>query len=471
MRRVARLFAVLPLAGCAYFNGIYNAQRAEHRADAMRRSGRTALADSLYQLAAATADSVRVHHPAGHWAARAELIAGWSLAMSADCDRAEPLLRSVLMRAAARDTVDARATLALGVCLIRAQRYAEGRALVGPLSALSDRQMAADASLWAAVASTVLGEPDSAGAYMPGASRSRVEWLLSRIYLDHAQWASAESLLQRRAARGDFRADVPESLRMLWQAGRSPAVERIVAAYDSAHTPAGPLAALHMLTGEMALQSSDDSIALAHFVAAGQLTRDSIVARNARAEVTLLSLRELASLVDVRTAIEQGADRMQGSSLHQRLAHNLLLLELLHARDDDPGAGLFLAAEVARDSLRAYALSRGFFQQVMRHARSPLAPRALRAAEALPQDPTPVEAAALVGDTDHSIVTTAAFGDVDAGDSAGSALGSEAHVDSLLEQTWRAVLAQYTDSLRRSSEVPVPQARDSGPAPRDSLRP
>ncbi|MGH7634442.1 MAG: hypothetical protein ACRENC_11980, partial [Gemmatimonadaceae bacterium] len=372
MRRVARLFAMLPLAGCAYFNGIYNAQRAEHRADTMRRSGRSAVADSLYQLAATTADSVRVHHPTGHWAARAELIAGWSLAMSSDCDRAEPLLRSVLMRAAARDTGDARATLALGVCLIRAQRYAEGRALVGPLGALPDRQVAADASLWAAVASTVLGEPDSVRAYMQGVSRSRVDWQLSRIYLDQGQWASAESLLQRRAARGDFRADVPESLRMLWQAGRAPAVERIVAAYDSARTPAGPLAALHMLTGEMALQSSDDSIALAHFMAAGRLTRDSIVARNARAEVTLLSLRDLASLVDVRTAIEQGADQMEGSALHERLVHNLLLVELLHTRDDNAGAGLFLAAEVARDSLRAYALSRAFFQQVARLTRSPL---------------------------------------------------------------------------------------------------
>lgn len=471
MTRVARLLAVLPLAGCAYFNGIYNAQRAEHRADAMRRSGRTTLADSLYQVAATTADSVRVHHPAGHWAARAELIAGWSLAMSNDCDRAEPLLRSVLMRAAARDTVDARATLALGVCLIRAQRYAEGRALVGPLSALADRHMATDASLFAAVASTVLHEPDSARAYMRGTSRSRVEWLLSRIYLDHAQWASAESLLQRRAAHGDFRADVPESLRMLWQAGHRHAVERIVAAYDSASTPAGPLAALHMLTGEMALRTSDDSIALAHFEAAGRLTRDSTVARNARAEVTVLSLRDLASLVDVRTAIEQGADQMQGSVLHQRLVHNLLLLELLHARNDDAGAGLFLAAEVARDSLRAYALARTFFQQVMRVSRSPLVPRAFSAAEALPGGAMPVGATSHAADADRSIVTTAAFGDVESGGAAGAVREPEAHADSLLDRTWRAVLAQYTDSLHRASVMPVTQAPDSGAPPRDSLRP
>jgi len=471
MRRVARLVAMLPLAGCAYFNGVYNAQRAERRADAMRRSGHTAAADSLYRLAARTADSVRVHHPTGRWAARAELIAGWSLAMSSDCDRAEPLLRSVLMRAAARDTGDARATLALGVCLIRAQRYAEGRALVGPLGTLPDRHIAADASLWAVVASTVLGEPDSVRAYMHGVSRSRVDWQLGRIYLDHGQWASAESLLQRRAARGDLHADVPESLRMLWQAGHVAAVERIVAAFDSAHTPAAPLAALHLLTGELALRSSDDSIALAHFMAAGRLTRDSIVARNARAEVTLLSLRDLASLVDVRTAIEQGADQMGGSALHEQLVHNLLLVELLHARDDDAGAGLFLAAEVARDSLRAYALSRALFQQVTRLARSPLVSRAFGAAEALPHDSISPGAAARVGNMHEPVVMMAAFGDVESGDSTVDILKPAAHVDSLLDQTWRVVLAQYTDSLRRSSAAPVPVIPDSGAPRRDSVRP
>lgn len=73
--------------------------------------------------------------------------------------------------------------------------------------------------------------------------------------------------------------------------------------------------------------------------------------------------------------------------MHGRLARSALLLRLLESRSDTAGAALFLAAEVARDSLRAPLLARAYLERILEQRPPPLlAPKALLAAAMLVPD-------------------------------------------------------------------------------------
>ncbi|HEX6534956.1 MAG TPA: hypothetical protein VF041_10180 [Gemmatimonadaceae bacterium] len=459
MRAAALLLATVPLVGCAYFNGIYNARQAERRGDALLRAGKSAEADSLFATAAQKAETVLVHHPRSRWAPDAEFIAGWSWAMAARCDRAEPRLTAVLTRSGEREERLGRATLALGICRVHEERYAAGRALLAPLARAADRHLAREASLWAALASVALGEPDSARAYLRTADPARADWALARAYLDRRDVAAAESLLARRAARGDWRDDLLGELRELWAAGQPGAVERIVARYDRSRASAEQLARLHMLAGELAMRADRDSTARAHFTAVLRLTRDSLRSREANARLTLTEVRGLTSVVDVANVVAAGRARAAGSPMLRRLEDRVLLLQMLHDRDDESGASLFLAAEVARDSLRALPLARALFGEAAARAGSPVAAKAQLARARLDAEHPGLAASGSSaspaarserGEGSDSLVAGAAFGALVADSGARSGTRSAADgADALLLRTWNQVATLYTDSLRR----------------------
>jgi hypothetical protein len=443
MRRAALRLASVPLlAGCAYFNGVYNARQAEKHGDAMRRTGRSAEADSLYTIAAQKAESVLAHYPKSRWTDDALFIAGWAWAMSDRCDRAEPRLVAFLARGGGDEERFARALLARGVCRVREQDYREARAMLAPVTQVADKRIAGDAALWAAVASIRLGEPDSARVYLRHANAGRAEWELARVFLAMGRAAEAESVLARRAAHGDYRPDLLAALRTLWQRGRAAGVERIVARYDASRTSAEDRARLHVAVGQLALDAQHDSAARAHFAAAARLTRDTLVQRDAAAHLTLAELHDLTSIADVETVIARGRARGAGSALQRRLEDNVLLLQMLHDRDDGSGAALFLAAEVARDSLRAPALSGALFQEVAALPRSSLAAKALLAVAQLDRGER--------RSADTTLVAGASFGVVapPAAEGGDSTLTYDP-VEQLLARTWATVVAQYTDSLKR----------------------
>jgi hypothetical protein len=458
MTRPVHLLALLPLVGCAYFNGVYNAHQAAKRGDKLARAGRTSEAVALYTTAAEKAETVLVHHAQSRWIGDALFIAGWSWAMAAKCDRAEPRLVAFLTRTREAESRLARATLALAVCRIREHRYAPARALLAPLTKLRDSQVATDASLWAARASVALGQPDSARVYLRGTNAARAEWHLVEAFLASGQYAPAESLLARRASRGDYRPDVLDVLRTLWDAGRATAVQRIVDRYDRTHTAAEPLARLHLLVGELSLTAGSDSSARMHFAAAQRLSRDTAVVREASAQLTVAELRRLTSLVDVQNVIARGRGLANGGARQRRLDDNLLLLEMLHDQSDHTGASLFLAAEVARDSLRARALAHALFKQVAALPESPLASKALLAAGELEPDSADIYRRRA---REQSSVTPSRL----RSDSAGGASIAD-RAQSLLVQRWTSTAREYEDSLRKLHPEPAPASTspDTGAA-------
>ncbi|MHB8838006.1 MAG: hypothetical protein ACYC7F_03540, partial [Gemmatimonadaceae bacterium] len=122
-------------------------------------------------------------------------------------------------------------------------------------------------------------------------------------------------------------------------------------------------------------------------IAARRLAVDSLADAEATARLTLLSLAPLSHLEDVSAAVRRSAVSGRASPLQRRLDDNLLLLEMLAARKDPSGASLYLAAEIARDSLRAPLLAVQLFRRIDQQLQGALmAPRALLSAAVLEPD-------------------------------------------------------------------------------------
>ena len=167
-----------------------------------------------------------------------------------------------------------------------------------------------------------------------------------------------------------------------------------------------------------------------------------VTEREINTRLTLLDLGRRATLGEVETVIRAGASKNRGASLQRRLEDNLLLLHLLELRQDFTGSSLFLAAEVARDSLRARALAHTLFTRLVEsYPQSPLAPKALIAAAILRPD-----SAAAYQERMRAQFATSPYFLVLTGreppDS--SALRRD---DQLLRQTWSVVTSIFADSI------------------------
>src|SRR3954464_5901102 len=92
MMSAARLFrlalASVLLAGCVYYNGMYNANRLAGSARKAEREGRTFEATRLWGQVATKAESVVVRHPTSKYAEEAGVLRGVALARLGQCEHA-----------------------------------------------------------------------------------------------------------------------------------------------------------------------------------------------------------------------------------------------------------------------------------------------------------------------------------------------------------------------------------------------
>jgi hypothetical protein len=221
-------------------------------------------------------------------------------------------------------------------------------------------------------------------------------------------------------------------------------------------------AALHMLVADLQMGARRDAAAQAHLLAAQRISADTLVDKEAAARLTLLRLGRLATLVDVENAIAAARARTAGTAIQQRLEDNLMLVKMLERQPDATGASLFLAAEVARDSLRAPGLAHTFFRRVVSgEVDSPLAPKALLAAASVAPDSAAAYRARLRTEFDGSAFAALVDG----------ALSSDSPeyraADALLRRAWTAGVTAYADSLvklrKKSAGTPSDAALRSPP--------
>lgn len=463
MKRLALLLLLASVSGCAYLNGIYNARQAEKRGDALLRKGREAEAASYFATVAQKAETVLVRHGGSKWAGDARYLAGRGWARANQCEKAVPHLEQALGADGLQGERLESARLALGICRMQAQEHAAAESLLALVMESTDEWRAREAAVWAARSALARGAVDQAQRFLANTSTGTAEWELAGAFLAAGDHARAESLLVRRASEGDYRPEVLPALTALWTGGRSSGVGRIVEAYDGARLRPGHRARLHVAYGDLLLAGEEDSAAAAHFTTAQRIARDSIPGRQASARLTALAIRDLASLTDVEAAIARTSHVSGSVPMQRRMELNLLFTKILLERTDYTGASMFLAGEVARDSLGARALARSIFLNVpATYGNSPVAPKGLLAAAALAPDSADAWHERLRTEYGSSLYALA----LDGKDN--PVIGRINRGDQLLQQAWTLGTKAFSDSLnamRRAEQNRQGQVAGSGSPP------
>jgi hypothetical protein len=456
MRAAQRLALVLASwlvgSGCVYYNGIYNAQTEARLADAKLRRDDDGEATTRFQRSAAIAETVLVRHPKSKWQNRALYLAARSGAMAAQCERAVPRLQQLL----AGSTMDAsertRSRLALATCDVRAGRSADARLRLDSLLLAGDPEIVRQSRLWAARAALSMGDRDAVPAYLGTIDARVLQWELISASMSAREYSRVESLLVQRARLGDYRDDVTRALRDLLGDGRVQAAEDIVAQYDAARVRDDSRARMHYALGDMHARAGLDSLARRHLYVARTLAqRDTVTARDANARLALLDLPRVASVRELDTLIARQDSAVWRTSYARQVAERVLLFRLLASRGDAETASLYLAAEVARDSLRAPELARALFLRIARASpSSPLVPNAWYAAALLEPDSAMVWHGRVLADFANSSVAARLRGDdpADRPDFVSS--------PDLLRLTWTDALRIWSDSVRTLRRPPKP---------------
>ncbi|HRZ10808.1 MAG TPA: tetratricopeptide repeat protein, partial [Gemmatimonadales bacterium] len=118
MKRLLPLL-LLPLAGCVYYNGMYNANRFAERARKAEAQGRTFEAQGYWAQAEVRADTVVARHPNSTWADNAQLIRGEAMVHRNDCAGAIPALEAASFSGDSPDVAQ-QAQILLGGCYLAA---------------------------------------------------------------------------------------------------------------------------------------------------------------------------------------------------------------------------------------------------------------------------------------------------------------------------------------------------------------
>lgn len=374
------------VGGCAYYNGLYNAEQLVKRAERAERDGRTGEATGAWGEAGVKADTVLARYPKSKWADRARFISGKARARSGDCEGAVVPLRQV-----AKDAKDAaladQAAVLWSECLVKLGQTEAAGFAVERLTGSPDPAVRAEAALRAGAAYRRSGRAEEAIALLKSSPHPQARGELAAALADGGRIPEAEALADSLLAERDTlapwgaifasigREDIANASSLLdkvrremafppdsvatwltadavrWlPADQSTAVRRLDEAYQSAiATPAGGNALL--MKARYTLSRADDFTVLDTIP--GML--DDMEPSAGEAVGQALFLTQIVGRVKERY-----------DSLH------------IDAPQGDMGA--FLLGEAFRDSLRADRLATRLWQRIVdERPESPYAPKAVLA--------------------------------------------------------------------------------------------
>jgi hypothetical protein len=435
--------ALLLVSGCAYYNGVYNAERAGRTAERQWTRGEYNSASDSFRISAAHAETVLARFKKSRWRNQALFLAARGAALADDCARARPRLNEYLsLRDEPAERVD-RARVAAAACLLADNKAFDAESSLKSLLQHEEIEVRQAATLISARAALAQGEPDRAQQLLARIPGNAAAWENLAAAMLATDYVAAESLLVTRAIVGEWRSDVPRQMATLWAAGRRDGVVRIADQFGRSRAPVNNRA-------QLLLQVSDLSAAAADSATARRLAREAqrvgltaAYEGPVAARLLALDISGMSAIEDVRERLKRDSALARGTPQLQQLVHGVLLVELGLKRADRFGAGLFLAAEFARDSLRAPALAHALYRQVERdYPTSPIAARALAAAALLVPDSAVVYRARAVDQWPTAGVSAVLRG-VSPRDS--STLAGE---DVALNQSYIVVTNQFRDSLR-----------------------
>lgn len=440
MRR-AIPFLLLAVSGCAYYNGIYDAKSAARTADKQFARGESYAASQAYSISATAAETVLVRHPRTHWRPEALYLAARGFALGNECPRAMRRLDEYLALPNEPASRRERALVAKGACLITNNQLLPADTILTPLLESRDRDVRAQASFWAGRGAMLLGDIDRAQQLLARAPGSAAAWEFLNAALKRGDFAKAESLLVLRAQAGDWRSEVRTHVVTLWSAGRKQGATQIVDLYGRSGANTDDRVQLRFALSDLAAAAGDTALARLEAIEAqraGTITTDAAAA----ARLLALRLREFDAMPDIQAAVARDSLRAAGPIL-RRIRDNLTIINMLMANPDIAGAHIFLAAEIARDSLHAYRLAHSMFRLVERdYGDYEIAARALLAARAIVPESTQVYESRIKTKWDLSAAAFALNG-------MDPALSTQRNEELHLRQVWDVVNRQWNDTLKQ----------------------
>jgi tetratricopeptide (TPR) repeat protein len=391
MRRAAgALLCIASLAGCAYYNGMYNANRLARQAEKAEREGRTFDAGSLWGQAGVKADTVLARHGSSKWVDDALLVRGKAYQRLGDCSSAVTTLRRLLETSTDPALIEEGSFL-LGECY---QTMNNAEAATGAFALLvnSRNPERRREALYQHGHSLVLGDrfeealselgrtdhPRAAGeraAALAGLGRTDAALRIADSLVTARDTAASWSLLLELVGRSDPLA-------------ASQLANRVVAIPQFRPELAGEL----LLADGRRLVAAHPDLAAKQLFASVEAAPNGPASNTARFELLRLRIERVTSIDSLALAQQEFSDVQQlGGPVGILIARYDRAAGIIRELVDSVAAGsagsdmrLFLAGELARDSLVMTGLARGIFARVARdYPGSPYAPKAVLALMAL----------------------------------------------------------------------------------------
>jgi predicted negative regulator of RcsB-dependent stress response len=386
---LACLVLATATASCAYYNGLFNANRLAADAKQAEREGRSGEARSLWAQAAVKAESVATRYPGSRYRDDALLLWGRALYEREECrDAVDPLALAV--DSSPDPAIQREARLYLGRCHVELRQPDSAIAVVRPLLADSGSALATTALALKGRAELSRGQFAAAVEDLRQVAEEDAAFDLAAAHLGLYQVEEATRVLEARAS-GDY--DDERWLSALDSVGvqdlrlASALVDQLAAKRE---ITSGQRARLLLADGRRWSVGRQPDRAAERFASASEAAPDSAEAAFARAYLAVAELRgttDLGRLDTLRQTLDASVRR--GGNTIPIVSQAAVLVD--HAvtaleNPEVPGADLamFVVAEELRDSLDAVAPAVELFLKLQRdHPESIVAPKALLAAAAM----------------------------------------------------------------------------------------
>jgi tetratricopeptide (TPR) repeat protein len=387
---VSAIYTAGLLAGCVYYNGMYNANRLAGSARKAEREGRTFEANNLWGQVATKAESVVVRHPRSKYAEEASILRGLALAKLGQCEQAlTPLSRVGVAKL--KSDLKEDVWLASGRCHVTLGNIAAADAAFAQVINSRNAARQREAKFQRAQTLRALGRYEEALAELHGSKEPRAVSELLLSLAGAGRHKEAMVLADSLVATGDTTQPWDSLVTALGRQDPSNA-SSLVDRVRRLPQRSPEMQARWLLEDGRRLARRDTARAVGRFREAVRVGGAGAAGAQANLELLRLEIGRASRSQDLASSME--ALRNLGQK-HPTLAEDVnqlrtTALRVMMANDSViPGLPqgdlrLFLVAEAARDSLRAPRLARDIFLRIVNEwPESPYAPKAVLAAQQL----------------------------------------------------------------------------------------